>query len=67
MIKTGYRRLRGDLLWNKRPKCQSCGGKASKVVTFEDNFSKLKVRLCDDCAEKSYENLLLQGRFSWPE
>jgi len=67
MVKTGWSRLKEDMLKAKHPRCQSCGEKATTVVTFEDNFSKLVVKLCDDCAAKSYESLKLQGRFSWPE
>jgi len=67
MEKTGWSKMKEDMLRTKHPNCQSCGEKATTTVTFEDNFGRLRVKLCDRCAGKSYESLRLQGRFSWPE
>jgi len=41
-------------------KCVSCGGKGEFRVTFEDNWGKLIVTLCDECRQKRYEELNLQ-------
>ena len=66
MVKTGWR----ELILRPGEKtsifCQACGVVARKRVTFEDNFGRLHVSLCDECAEKEYRELMLQGRFKWP-
>jgi len=66
MIKTGVERI------NVLPKkgagqfCASCRRLARNRVTFEDSYGKLTVTLCNTCAGKEYDELLLQNRFPWP-
>jgi len=46
--------------------CASCRRLARNRVTFENGCEKLNVRLCNTCAGKEYDDLLLQNRFPWP-
>ena len=66
MKMTGWRRIK-TYRENKTPRrCESCGGEGIFHVTFEDEYSKLVVVLCEECAGKRYESLNLQSRFKWP-
>lgn len=47
-------------------KCVNCGGKGRYKVTFEDNWGKLIVKLCEECSVKNYEDLKLQTTLNWP-
>lgn len=66
MVKTGIERIKVAPGKGADRFCASCRRLARKRVTFEDNYGKLVVFLCDTCAEKEYESLLLQGRLDWP-
>lgn len=66
MQKTGWWKIGGKTGLKVPLPCQSCKKPATKRVAFEDLYEKLIVSLCDECAEKDYLELLLQGRFSWP-
>lgn len=46
--------------------CASCRRLARNRVTFEDSCGQLVVTLCNICADKGYEELLLGDRFPWP-
>jgi RNase P subunit RPR2 len=46
--------------------CASCRRLARNRVTFEDSYGKLVVTLCNVCADKGYEELLLGDRFPRP-
>ena len=46
--------------------CISCRRIARNRVSFQDNNGKLTVILCNKCAEKDYDELLLGNQFSWP-
>jgi hypothetical protein len=39
--------------------CNSCRRLARNRVTFKDNYKKVILRLCNTCAKKEYEELLL--------
>jgi excinuclease UvrABC ATPase subunit len=47
-------------------RCVNCGGKSRYKVTFEDNWGKLIVNLCEVCSVKNYEDLKLQTTLNWP-
>lgn len=66
MQKVGYRKISEGIRQDARPLCMSCGGVATKRVIFEDEFCTLKVRLCDECADKDYEELKLRRMIDWP-
>jgi len=66
MKKTGYAEINYKKENIGRVTCQSCKAIATKRVTFEDLYGKLVVSLCEECADKNYFELILQGRFSWP-
>ena len=60
MVKTGIERIK--VLPGKGADrfCFSCRRLARNRVTFEDNYGKVIVNLCNTCAEKEWDNLLLQ-------
>ena len=66
MIKTGRQRMQKKGRDEDPARCANCGEKGVYWVTFEDMYSKLTVTLCNTCAEKKYEELLLGSRFPWP-
>jgi hypothetical protein len=66
MRKVGYRNITDAVLAQKKPGCMSCNALATKRVTFRDDWSLLRVNLCDECAKKEYDNLRLQTRIDWP-
>jgi len=66
MNRTGRRKIQRDRNGGKPAKCASCGEKGEYRVTFEDNWGKLIVTLCEKCATKQYEELELQSRLDWP-
>lgn len=66
MQKVGYRKISEGIRQATRPRCMSCGQAATKLVIFEDEFCTLKVKLCDDCGDKDYEELRLQMMIDWP-
>ncbi len=67
MLKTRWRKIDTSAESKKSLICVSCGSVATKTVTFEDMFGKLIVILCEKCSQKKYNELLIQGRFSWAE
>ena len=66
MVKTEQVRLRGPSGNGQKMFCACCHKWARNRVTFEDNYGKLVLLLCNECAEKEYKELLLQGRLDWP-
>lgn len=66
MIKIGYTRINKNGKGGRPAKCANCGGKGSFKVTFEDNWGKLIIILCKECANKNYEELRLQSKLDWP-
>jgi len=66
MKRTGRERIQRNRNRGKPAKCVSCGGKGEYRVTFKDNWGKLIVTLCEDCATKEYTELKLQSRLDWP-
>ena len=66
MEMTGWRRVKTYRACKDPRLCESCGGKGEFHVTFEDNYGKVVVVLCEECAGKRYESLNLQSRFNWP-
>lgn len=65
MKKLGRRRINRGFLTKRHVMCINCGKKAVFNVVFADNWAKLTVPLCEECAMKEYENLRLQTRFDW--
>ena len=66
MERTGRERIKRNRNGGKPAKCTSCGGKGEYKVTFEDNYGKLIVTLCAECATKRYGALNLQSVLDWP-
>lgn len=66
MKRTGKVRIQKNRNGEKPSVCANCGGKGRFRVTFEDNFGKVIITLCEVCATKQYEELKLQSRFDWP-
>ena len=66
MIKTGVEKMKVAPGKGADRFCASCRRLARNRVTFEDSYGKLTVTLCNTCAEKKYEELLLGSRFPWP-
>lgn len=66
MKNIGRQRMQGNRNRGKPATCVNCGGKGSFRVTFKDNWGKLIVTLCDECAGKEYKDLQLQSRLDWP-
>lgn len=66
MKKVGYRVIKTERMNAKPRKCVNCGGKGIFKVMFQDEWGKLIVTLCKDCATKQYEELHLQSRLDWP-
>ena len=67
MQKTGWEKLKNRAAKGKKTSCQRCRRVATKKVTFEDEYGKSTIKLCDSCAEREYFDLCIQGRFVWPE
>jgi len=63
VVKTGIERIK--VLPGKGVDrfCFSCRRLARNRVTFEDNYGKVIVNLCNTCAEKEWDNLLLQDTY----
>jgi len=66
MERTGRQIINRNRNGGKPAKCANCGGKGIFKVTFEDNWGRLIVTLCDECSRKEYEDLKLQSRLDWP-
>ena len=66
MLKIGKQRIHRNRNGGKPAECANCGGKGGFRVTFKDNWGKLIVSLCEECANKEYEELQLQSRLNWP-
>ncbi len=66
MKKVGYMVVKTERMNRKPRKCANCGGKGSFKVVFKDQWGKLVVTLCKDCAAKEYEELHVQTMIDWP-
>ena len=60
MVRTGIEKIKVPTEKGANRFCFSCRRLARNRVTFEDNYGKVIVCLCDACAEKDLDNLLIQ-------
>jgi len=66
MEKTGWEKIQNNRKKGKPVSCANCGAKGEYMVTFEDNWGRLTVSLCEDCSQKEYGELKLQSKLIWP-
>ena len=66
MVKIGKQRIHRNRNGGKPAECANCGGNGCFRVTFKSSWFRLIVTLCDECAEKEYEELKLQSTLNFP-
>lgn len=66
MRKTGCERIQKTGGCGARNKCINCGKKGTHRVTFQDDWSKVVIALCEECSKKEYENLRLNYTLGFP-
>lgn len=63
MEKTGWTKLKPREAHVTKIYCQCCPLPATKKVIYADQYGKVVLCLCDDCFNKDYFDITLQGRF----